>query len=174
MAGTQAPAAKLLAADAHSLPFVTASFDIAFCHFVLLWLQRPAAALAEMRRVTRLGGAVLALAEPDYSQRVDAPAALATLGAAQTAALRAQGADPAAGGRLRSLFEQAGFRNIETGQLDVQTTDGQHWELEHEVLRADLANKPELADLLERDRAAWKAGTRILQVPTFYAWARVG
>jgi ubiquinone/menaquinone biosynthesis C-methylase UbiE len=165
--------ANLTGGDAHRLPYSNAAFDITFCHFVLLWLHNPKAALAEMSRVTRPGGAVLALAEPDYSQRVDTPAELAPLGAAQTAALRAQGAEPAVGGRLPQLFEQAGFQNAESGKLDLAASAPTDWELEHEVLRADLDSMPDVKELLEMDRAAWQAGTRILHVPTFYAWARV-
>jgi SAM-dependent methyltransferase len=165
--------ALLTGGDAERLPYSNAVFDITFCHFVLLWVRDPAAALAEMRRVTRPGGAVLALAEPDYSQRVDEPAELAPLGAAQTAALRAQGADPAVGGRLPELFEQAGFSKVESGQLEMQQASAADWKLEHEVLRADLADAVGMESLLEKDRAAWEAGRRVLQVPTFYAWARV-
>lgn len=172
MARQVAPAATLLAGDAHSLPFSAGSFDIAFCHFVVLWLRQPALALAEMRRVVRPGGAVIAIAEPEYSGRIDKPAELEALGKGQTAALIAQGADPAIGGKLEQLFKQAGLQLIDAGMLssEGESTDS---DLEHEVLQADLRDKAELEHLLRLDAAAWKAGTRVLQVPTFYALARV-
>lgn len=171
--------ALLARGDAHKLPYANASFDIVFTHFVLLWLADPTRALAEMRRVTRRGGAVLALAEPDYGQREDQPAALAELGRMQTAALRAQGADPEKGGKLGNIFTAAGFTHVESGQLEASEHPDKgetDWRLEAEVLRADLAGRVEaekLGRLLAEDERAWQAGTRVLHVPAYYAWARV-
>src|SRR3972149_2912245 len=67
-------------ADAHGLPFRSSSLDATLFHFVLLWLDDPAQALAEAVRVTRSGGWVAALAEPDHAARLDFPHALARLG----------------------------------------------------------------------------------------------
>jgi SAM-dependent methyltransferase len=52
-------------ADACRLPFADATFDRAHCERVLMHLEDPSAALAEMRRVVRPGGWVVA-AEPDW------------------------------------------------------------------------------------------------------------
>ncbi len=179
IAQKEASSAMLTCGDAHRLPYGDGSFDIVFTHFVLLWLADPIGALAEMRRVTRRGGAVLALAEPDYGQRVDQPPALAELGRLQTRALRAQGADPEIGGRLGNLFSAAGFTQIESGQLDANRR-GEESEaegrLEAEVLRADLAGTTGakmFEQLLAEDQHACQAGIRVLHVPTYYAWARV-
>lgn len=174
----QAPTALLARGDAHKLPYGDRSFDIVFTHFVLLWLAEPAKALAEMRRVTRRGGTVLALAEPDYSQRIDLPARLAELGQMQTEALRAQGADPTIGGRLSSLFSEVGFEKVETGKIGSGDSriEIKDWELELEVLRADLAGRvapEELERMLAEDERAWQIGERVLQVPAYYAWGRV-
>jgi ubiquinone/menaquinone biosynthesis C-methylase UbiE len=174
IAKQEASTALLSYGDAHRLPYAAGSFDIVFTHFVLLWLAEPARALADMRRVTRHGGAVLALAEPDYSQRVDQPAAFAELGRLQTEVLRAQGADTEIGSKLGSLFAAAGFSQIDTGKLDASERGHESeadWRLEAEVLRADLAGRVE--QLLAEDERAWQAGTRVLYVPTYYAWARV-
>jgi ubiquinone/menaquinone biosynthesis C-methylase UbiE len=176
MAKRTVPTAILAAADAHKLPFASGSFDIAFFHFVLLWLSQPAAALAEARRVTRRGGAIIAFAEPDYTVRVDRPAELAHIGQLQTDALRAQGADPAIGSRLAELFAQAGIRIEESGQLASQPDQAPADDLELEVLRADLAplvDAATLEDLLAKERSSRSAGFRVLHVPTFYAWGRV-
>jgi SAM-dependent methyltransferase len=173
------PAASLAAGDAHRLPYASDSFDVAFSHFVLLWLADPLQALAEMRRVTRLGGAVLALAEPEYGGRIDHPPALEVLGRLQADALRAQGADPELGRHLVALFHQAGFSEVESGVLGAEWpahTSAADIALEHQMLRADLGASVaanELEALLAADRAAWEAGERILYVPTFYAWGRV-
>ncbi len=95
-----------------------------------------------MARVTRPGGYVLALAEPDHTSRVDQPDELAALGRLQTEALRRQGADPSVGARLGDLFHRAGIRLIETGPL-THTRPGppspEERELEWAVLAADLA-----------------------------------
>src|SRR5690606_22469341 len=52
----QQPHLRITAGDAHHLPFPDSCFDLTFTHYVLLWLADPAAALAEMARVTRPGG----------------------------------------------------------------------------------------------------------------------
>ncbi|MGD0751706.1 MAG: class I SAM-dependent methyltransferase [Anaerolineales bacterium] len=169
-----APKANLACADALSLPYASGIFDITFCHFLLLWVGNPLQALCEMKRVTRPGGTILALAEPDYGARVDKPDELAVLGRWQTESLRRQGANPAIGIQLPDLFRQAGIRPIETGRLH---TDGKHLpgpvdrELEWAVMEADLVGLAPVAEIqwLKRlDEAAWGRGERVLQVPTYW------
>ena len=160
---------------AEQLPYAAGTFDLCYCHFLLLWLPNPLAALGEMRRVTRRGGSVLALAEPDYGGRIDYPDELAPLGDWQRQALERQGADSHLGRKLGALFGQAGLRKVETGVL------GGRWgaplpaadlAAEWNVLQADLDGTVPMARLQElhdRDAAAWRRGERILFVPTFYA-----
>lgn len=50
--------------DAHTLPFPDASFDLVTCQTLLIHVADPASLIAEMARVTRPGGLVLA-AEPN-------------------------------------------------------------------------------------------------------------
>lgn len=178
-AAAHAPHAALTCADAHSLPYPPSTFDISLCHYLLLWLSDPLSALREMRRVTRAGGHVLALAEPDYTRRVDRPAALAPLGRLQTESLARQGADVAVGARLAALFAQAGIALVETGELahaaSALPAPGE-WDLEWAVLRADLAGVASDADIQkyqQLDAAARQRGERILHVPTHFAWGRV-
>ncbi|MCX7608222.1 MAG: methyltransferase domain-containing protein [Anaerolineales bacterium] len=169
------PEAFLVCADAHHLPFSDCVFDITFCHFLLLWVRDPLQALLEMRRVTRPHGAVLALAEPDYSRRIDEPATLAPLGFWQTESLRLQGADPFLGARLADLFYQAGIRLLETGILQERRnvpSRPRERELEWEVLAADLRGllSPEEISRFEKlDAEAWAKGTRRLYVPVHFA-----
>jgi hypothetical protein len=133
-----------------------------------------------MKRVTRPGGAVLALAEPDYEHRVDKPEALTSLGRWQAQALRKQGADPALGRHLADLFIQAGLRVIEGGTLagqEKQAPTPQERELEWAVMEEDLAGtipEAELQKLKKVDEQAWKRGERVLHVPTFYVWGQNG
>jgi ubiquinone/menaquinone biosynthesis C-methylase UbiE len=178
LAGRHAPQARLACANAYELPFPDQSFDAVFCHYVLLWLDDPRHALNEMRRVAEPGGAVLALAEPDYGGRIDYPEALARLGRWQSQALQAQGADPRIGRRLAGLFKQAGLIEVECGVLGAQWSEkpsDEDIEMEWQVMRNDLAEAipAEELDALERiDRQAAQAGERVLYVPTFYAWGR--
>ena len=51
---------RCVEADARALPFETASIDLLFTNLMLQWVDPPDAALAEMRRVLRPGGVLLA------------------------------------------------------------------------------------------------------------------
>ena len=173
------PAACLVQGDAHSLPYAGGTFDITFCHFLLLWVAEPARALGEMRRVTRQNGAVLAVAEPDYTARQDEPPGLQPLGHWQTQGLRSMGADPSLGNRLASLFHEAGIHLVESGQMQPASTarpTPAERELEWAVLVDDLAGMlpaPDLEQFKQLDEAAWQAGTRRLHVPTYFAYGVV-
>ena len=174
-----APTSPLTCANAISLPYTDNSFDVVFSHFLLLWLQNPQGALAEMMRVTRAGGHIIAFAEPDYTQRVDKPAALEKLGAWQRDALQKQGADPAMGAMLAELFHGAGMQIVETGTISMSergTFDLSDWQLEWDTLESDLAAHipvKQIQKMKELDLNAWLAGKRVLHVPTHYLWARI-
>ncbi|HEY5270869.1 MAG TPA: methyltransferase domain-containing protein [Anaerolineales bacterium] len=196
-ARVQVPSAALVCGNALALPYPSRAFDITFCHFLLLWVHNPLLALLEMKRVTRPGGAVLALAEPDYDSRVDKPAALAPLGRWQAESLRRQGADPGLGRRLAPLFRQAGIQPIETGTLQgspgssevvpvpargTGCGDGERLpasaerDLEWAVLEDDLAGwvpAQEVRRMKLLDEQAWERGERVLHVPTYFAWGEV-
>lgn len=177
-ARVHAPAARLTCGDALQLPFADGSFDITFCHFLLLWVADPQKAIAEMKRITATGGHVLALAEPDYSARLDEPAELAVLGRWQAESLKRQGADPSLGGRLADLFYQAGIELVETGAIEPRGNDAltsAEWELEWEVLENDLAGfvpVDEIRRLKTIDAQARAQGARSLHVPTYFVWGR--
>jgi len=166
-------------ADAHALPLESSSLDVVLFHYVLLWLDDPAQALSEAARVTRPGGWVLALAEPDHAGRLDYPDLLARLGERQTGALAAQGADVRMGRKLRGLFALSGLTDVTTGVLSGEWNAARSpgsSALEWETLRADLDGSVPEADLnalAETDRGAWERGERVLFVPTFYAAGRV-
>ncbi len=175
-----APAATLVCGNGLALPYPSGTFDITFCHFLLLWVKDPLSALMEMKRVTRAGGAVLALAEPDYDSRVDKPDALAPLGQWQAESLRQQGADPGLGSRLAALFQQAGIQPIETESLGVgmdgRPPDPAEWTLEWAVLEDDLAGRipaEEIQRMKILDNHAREQGKRVLHVPTYFAWGIV-
>jgi ubiquinone/menaquinone biosynthesis C-methylase UbiE len=169
-----APASSLTLGDAHSLPYPDQSFDIVYCHFLLLWVKDPLQVLCEMARV---GRNVLALAEPDYSQRVDKPSALKPLGEWQTEALRRQGANPSFGSSLAETFLRAGIRLVEAGPIQggVVMKSPKDWEKEWDVIESDLAGivpGDEIQKMKKLDEAAFRSGERVLHVPTFFAWGK--
>ena len=93
------------------------------------------------------------------------------------------GANPQIGRRLSALLSRAGLVEIESGVLGGQWAGApaaSDWQMEWQVLRADLARLPgvlpgreaDIAALQEIDRQAWQRGERVLFVPTFYAWGR--
>jgi ubiquinone/menaquinone biosynthesis C-methylase UbiE len=170
-----APAVHLTHGDALSLPYQDASFDITYCHFLLLWVKDPSQALWEMKRVTKPNGNILALAEPDYTNRIDKPDELAALGKWQTDALKRQGADPAFGARLAESFYEAGIQLIETGPIQGQELmrDAEEREQEWAVIESDLAGfvpAQEIQRMKVLDLQAWAGNVRVLQVPTYFAW----
>jgi ubiquinone/menaquinone biosynthesis C-methylase UbiE len=170
------PASLFITGDACALPYPTQSFDIALCHFLLLWVQSPEKVLREMRRVVRSGGYVIALAEPDYGGRIDYPESLAEIGQLQAISLKQQGADPYIGRKLASIFNRAGLKDVETGLLGGQWRMKTQSPLEWRVMQEDLVgmiDPQKLEDLRQRDAIAWEKGERILYVPTFYAIGKV-
>ena len=174
-----APRARWVCADGHALPLQTSSFDAVAFHYVLLWLEDPAQALAEALRVTRPGGWILALAEPDHASRLYFPELLARLGERQTEALAARGADVRMGRKLRALFSAAGLGEVTVGVLGGEWSDGSNLgasTFEWEILRTDLGGTVPDGDLdvlEDYDRDAWQRGERVLFVPTFYAAGQV-
>jgi len=167
------PRASLTCANALALPYPSASFDACITHFFLLWVDANHA-LTEMQRVTRPGGCIIALAEPDYGARIDRPPELAELGRLQGLALKSQGADPHTGRKLAGLFVKAGLEHVITGVMGGEWNqkpldDG--WEQEWAALESDLAGEvsaEKISELRRIDAAAWAHGERILFVPTFY------
>jgi SAM-dependent methyltransferase len=172
------PAAKAVCADGHALPFPAETFDLALCHFLLLWVENPVKVLIEMRRVTRRGGWVLALAEPDYGARIDYPDDLRELGQLQMESLRRRGADPRIGRKLRACFHASGLIDVRAGVLGGEWQSralDSDYQCEWRTLEADLQDLMpinRLRHLKGIDQQAALEGRRILYVPTFYAMGK--
>jgi SAM-dependent methyltransferase len=168
-----------LCGDGVHLPFADASFDVTYCHYLLLWLASPLQVLQEMRRVTRPGGYVAALAEPDYSSRLDHPASFQLLGQLQNQALKQQGVDLTAGRKLPGLFSTTGLHDVQSGVSGFQREAGtlpDWFDSEWQIIEHDLQESLPLDQLMAlraQDKLAWLDGSRVLWVPTFYAFARV-
>jgi len=172
-----APAASLIRGDALQLPYSSKTFDILYCHFLLLWVHDPLRALLEMKREAKPGADVIAFAEPDYTARVDKPGELVQLGQWQTESLKRQGADPGLGARLADLFFRAGIEIVETGTIQNADHDPSpdEWETEWAVIESDLVGLVAGEDIHKMkmlDQQARAHGERELYVPTYFAWGR--
>ena len=100
--------------DGQALSFADASFDTVLCSLALMFFPDPALALAEFHRVLRPGGyaavSVNTVPEHSYNTRVHAYIARYDPSAAPAAARIFSLGDEA---HLRTLFEAAGFRDVE-------------------------------------------------------------
>ncbi len=179
LARTVCPECRLAGANVHHLPFSDSSFEVVLCHYFLMWVGDPGHALAEMRRVAKPGGFVVAFAEPDYGGRIDYPPEFFSLRDDQISGLLEQGADPRMGRKLKGLFQSQGFSNIESGVYQGRWSSDESPEeinSEWKILAEDLAGTltiKELGVLRKHDQAARMKGTRLIYVPTFYAWGKV-
>jgi SAM-dependent methyltransferase len=162
--------------NAFSLPYENNYFDITFSHFFFLWIPNPIHALEEMKRVTKYGGNIIAFAEPDYGGRIDYPGALTELGELQEIGLQKKGAQTRIGRQLRMLFKQVGLKNIKGGILGSQWNteiSQENIEAEWKMLEVDmgyLMTESEFLKIKQLDINSWKNGSRVLFVPTFYAY----
>jgi SAM-dependent methyltransferase len=168
--------AEYFVGDAHQLDFPGGHFDVVASHFLLMWLSDPALAVREMARVTRLGGAVLACAEPDYGGRIDYPAEL-PLARWQAEALRREGADPFVGRKLPALFTWAGFSadvGVTPSLWDEEALRAEfeaEWALMERTL-AGMVSEDELRHYRQIDWQAIEDSQRLIFVPIFYAVGR--
>ncbi len=139
--------AELHEGDAHRLPFIDAVFDATRADRVLIFLDDPAAALAEMARVTRPGGRI-AVTEADLgSAVVDAPDPQLTRVLLATAAEAVPGGW--IGRRLHGLFVDAGLVDVEVRMFGVPSTSFGEW-----VRRMGLVPAMRRAEELGRAPAA--------------------
>ena len=168
------PRAILTCGDALALPFTNASFDLTFCHYLLLWLKDPLSAIKEMKRVTRPGGSVCAFAEPDYGGRIAYPADLAKATDLQTQSLKQQGANPGIGRQLRHLFTEAGLSRVQAGVLAAEWNESTgSLKSEMEMIANDLAllgKKPGSTEVFDKNQFPEDS---IYFIPTFYACGQV-
>jgi ubiquinone/menaquinone biosynthesis C-methylase UbiE len=109
----------VVVADAQRLPFAADAFDGCRAERVLQHVPDPAAALAEMTRVTRAGGLVV-VGDTDWGGwLLDAPNDQVTHAVLQAAARRSR--NPWIGRQLVGLFQQAGLDDL---QVEVVTFPG--------------------------------------------------
>jgi ubiquinone/menaquinone biosynthesis C-methylase UbiE len=150
----------LCLADAQRLPFADGVFDRCRAERVLQHLPDPAAAVAEMVRVTRPGGRLL-LGDTDWGGwLLEAPDDQVTRAILEAAARRAR--HPWIGRQLLGLFRQAGLHNVQAHVLTYPSTDfdwaarvhGLAVAVERAVASGALTGKQGQAWLADRRRAA--------------------
>ena len=123
--------AAVVVADAHSLPFADASFDVVHAHQVLQHVADPVAMLAELRRITAPGG-IIAVRDSDYGifrWYPDEPALDRWLELYIRAA-SANGGHPDAGRRLLAWAHAAGLDDVRaSGSTWCYATpeEREHW-----------------------------------------------
>lgn len=106
-------------ADARTLPFEDASFDVAASALVLNFIAERSQAIAEQRRVTRAGGSVAAYVW-DFAEELSPSGPLRR--AMRRFGLQVPAIPGTAESRvetLRRLFEQAALERIETRTIEV-------------------------------------------------------
>ena len=166
-------------ADGLKIPFANASFAHCLCHFYLLWVTDPLIALQEMTRVTKPGGWVLALAEPDCGGRISFPHALEQIGELQTRSLELQGVDTHMGRRLISLFNEIGLEDVLAGIIPAQCGGSQQADpflQDRDILARDLKDliePDELDSLLSQAEESASSDDTMWFVPIYYAYGRV-
>jgi SAM-dependent methyltransferase len=106
----------------YELPFAAGSFDVVYANAVLLYLRDPVRALAEMRRVLRLGG-VAAVSDDDISTIVFSPEIPGmSLGPTLfTRAVEHEGGNTSYSRHLRTLMIEAGFSRTQGHALTPET-----------------------------------------------------
>jgi len=165
-------------ADAHAMPFLAHQFDFAVTHYVLLWVNDPAKVVAEMARVTKPGGHVIAFAEPDYHSRIDYPQIFEDIGKIQNRSLAFQGIDLSMGRKLGHIFRSTGLKDVRLGLLAGQWRYPEKDDFDHEwdIIAFDLGGMvpvDEIIAMRERALKSWLAGESTVFIPTFYAYGTV-
>ncbi|MCZ6914003.1 MAG: class I SAM-dependent methyltransferase [Rickettsia endosymbiont of Ixodes persulcatus] len=101
---------EFVAGDVGAIPFPDGTFDLVHAHQVVIHLKHPEVAMREARRVLRVGG-ILACKDMVVSSMVYHPVlpGMDSWGKAMVSTMRAAGADPDMGTRLKGLALGAGF-----------------------------------------------------------------
>ena len=165
-------------ADGRALPFGPAAFDAAFCHWVLLHVDRPGEVIAEMKRVTRRGGRVLAV-EPDWGTVMVHPGATSV-----TRRILDHSADRHVdawiGRRLPGLFTAAGFAEVVVQPLALMDRGGEDrawlsWLLEkaQQALDAAVIVRDEFAEWTDGLETAFANGTFFFGLTDFAVLGRI-
>jgi ubiquinone/menaquinone biosynthesis C-methylase UbiE len=106
-------------ADAQRLPFADGVFDVVASALVINFIPDRPGALAEMRRVARPGGTVAAYVWDFAAGRATAWPLVRGMREIGVEVPRVPGTEDSSIEALRSLFEQAGYRDIAVRSIEV-------------------------------------------------------
>ncbi len=162
------PSALRVGGDARALPLADTSVDLVFSQLTLLWVQPLAAALDELARVLRPGGAFVAL-EPDYGGLIEHPPE-AALRDIWLAALTRAGAAPHVGRKLPGALERRGFEVT----VELQNRLEPPAEARFALLRGLPLTPAEERALTRAEGASAAAPGRwgvVAHLPFFFVWA---
>lgn len=188
--------AGFASADAGRLPFVDGAFDCTFCVAVLQHLRDVPMALAEMARVTREGGLILAV-EPDNAARYwysSIPSGMEAFELGRrflTALALARGEAPATaiGPALPGLFSAAGITPLSVDLFPVSSSHvGSHpaavWKARAEAIERTISLAPNdslrrlgsdfAAAVARYGRDATEAGPAFVEIQNAMLFASLG
>ncbi len=158
------PAARLMTGFAAALPLPDRACDVVASGLVLNFVPEPAAALAEMSRVTAAGGMIAAYVW-DYDDGMevikrfwDAAVVLDPTAASLHEGVRFPLCRPAA---LREAFEQAGLLEVATGALDMSAGFADFDDYWKPFLGAQGPAPAYLASLSDEGRGALREALRV-------------
>lgn len=125
------PGVDVRQAGAEELPFPDDGFDVAVAQLVVHFMRDPVAGLAEMCRVTRVGGVLAACVWDHAGERGPLSLFWQAVRELDPAAPDESGLAGTREGHLVALFEEAGVRCVEPATLSVRArfeTFEQWWE----------------------------------------------
>ena len=150
-----------VAGDACALPFADGAFELIFAQLVFLWIGDLDRAVAEVSRVLRPGGVLLAI-EPDFGGAIEHPPEIAAAPLWEEG-LRRAGAEPRIGRQLVTRLGAAGLSVSVELAPTLPRLDGD----DHLDLLAGLVGEARVSRLRAHERAIPPA-ERILFVPYFF------
>ena len=163
---------SLVQGDGNKLPIQNDVFDVTLCNYLLLWLDNPVQLIKEFYRVTKPGGWIACLAEPDYSGRIDHPYGEEWK---ELLCSSLSASDPNVGRKLPQLFSLAGLQATVGLQSVVQISDivKEMYNDEINSLNSFLPGKlrSKLKDL-QQSISLTKPSEMMSFMPVFYAYAR--
>ena len=113
------PGVDVRLAPAEHLPFGDDDFDASLAQLVVHFMDDPVAGLTEMRRVTRPGGVVAACVWDHFGERGPLSPFWRAAHSLDPGTIDESQLAGARHGHLRDLFDEAGLREIEFGELRV-------------------------------------------------------
>lgn len=159
--------------DGHFLPFRDDSFDLVYCHFSLMWFNKPYIVIQEMARVARRW--ICCMAEYDLGARLDYPSEFEYIRDKLAQGIISDGGDPYVGRKLYEYYKEAGLKAEVGAYCHV---------MDHEQMLAGFENEwsfiqeftdidsKELNELKRKELDSIRGKTRLLFTPVFYALSR--